>query len=275
MAFLIVHPQLLDGRTFRVPSIELSRLDPRKIDLGDLDFDIDLNRLRELELDGLDPRPVVEQTRRVLHDSLPEPEPTEINVVLSRHGDRLYAGPDHARFGLSSVLARSGIATLEIPAYRGSNARFHAMKRCVRDRFDGYAVNVLTEAPAKGDYMVVHIGGHPEMFGMKDTIQGLAPHTGRLIPNAPVFVFDHAKPNSTDLCDVVAHEVGHAIGLDHTRLCTDIMSYGDCGKKSFRDHEAHCGEYDNRACVDGHETQNSARMLEEHVGRREAAPRVS
>lgn len=288
LAGLLALPHLpaIDGRAW--PDV-LSKVDLRSPDLDRLARRVNLEpvrrfahehlgleiELRSVDLSGLDPRPMMEQTRHALDRALPEPGPRAVKVVLNRDGARLYAGPDHARFGLSSVLARGGIASLEIPAYRGTDRRWSAMKRCVRDRFDRYAVEILSDPPPSGDYMVVHVGGNPDQFGMKKTIQGLAPHTGRLIPNAPVFVFDHAKPNATDLCEVVAHEIGHAIGLDHTRACGDLMSYEDCGKKTFRDRAAACGEWDERDCVDGRATQNSAALLERRVGRRERAPLVS
>lgn len=233
--------------------------------LGELSKNIDLPRFG-------DAVPAIEATRRAIEDVLPEPRAREVNVVLDRDGARLYPGPDMARVGTSSVLFRNGITSLDIPAYEGSDTRWRAFGRCVEERFEGYRVNILDEAPARGDYVVVHVGGSPDLFGYHSNTRGLAPLTGRVIPNAPVFVFTDGDPDAEELCDTAAHEIGHAVGLDHSRVCNDLMSYGDCEDKAFLDEAGACGEYDDRECVDGSPGQSSAEKLERRVGRRSRRP---
>jgi hypothetical protein len=232
-----------------------------------------LERLSDIELPHpTDAVPAIEATRRALEDVLPEPRAREVNVVLDRDGARLYPGPDMARVGTSSVLFRNGISSLDIPAYRGSDARWRSFGRCLEGRFSDYRVNILDAPPAHGDYMVVHVGGSPKMFGYQSNTRGLSPLTGRVIANAPMFVFTDGNPSAKELCDTAAHEIGHAIGLDHSRLCNDLMSYGQCKNKAFRPKAASCGEYEDRACVDGGPVQSSAEKLERRVGRREKKP---
>ncbi len=242
----------------------LRTIDPRNIAMPRIDIE-------QIEMRAGDVVPVA---RRAINRLLPEPSPTRVTVVLNRDGGRLYAGPDHARVGTSSVLMRNQIAALDLPAYRVSDARWRALDKCVRSRFADYRVDVVDEAPASGNYMQVNVGGSPTMLGYQKSTRGLAPYTGRLIPNASVFVFTHGRPTLTELCETAAHELGHALGLDHSRLCSDLMSYGDCGRKAFRDRESRCGEYESRACQDGRERQNSAKKLEDTVGRRPAKPAV-
>jgi hypothetical protein len=234
-----------------------------------------LERLPRVELPRMsDAVPAIEATRRAIEDVLPEPRPRAVTVVLDRDGARLYPGPDMARLGTSSVLFRNGITSLDIPAYQGSDARWRAFTRCVEQRFEGWRVEVLEQPPAHGDYIQVHVGGSPELFGYQSNTRGLAPLTGRVIPNAPVFVFSDGNPSARELCDTAAHEIGHAIGLDHSRLCNDLMSYGECEHKGFRSKPAACGEYEDRDCVDGEPTQSSSEKLERRVGRRANEPGV-
>lgn len=241
--------------------------------------DGNVQALRRVEVAGIDlaevqrrTGDVVPMTRRALNNLLPEPPPREVTVVLNREGRRLYAGPDHARLGTSSVLLRNQVPALDLPGYRVSDRNWNRLGKCIESRFEGYRVNVVEDAPARGDYINVNFGGSPTMLNYQETTRGLAPYTGRLIPNAEVFVFTHGKPGLNELCETAAHEVGHALGLDHSRLCSDLMSYGDCGKKTFRDHEAACGEYEDRECQNGHDHQNSATRLERTVGRRSQSP---
>lgn len=250
---------LRDGNVQALKQIDLDRLDVSQLDLS------------EVELRTGDIVPVA---RRTLNRLMPDPGPQPVTIVLNREGGRLYAGPDHAGIGTSSVLMRNQVAALDVPAYRISDARWRSLKQCVRSRFSGYQVTVVDQAPSSGDYMVVHFGGSPESVGYQKTTRGLAPFTGRLIRNAPVFVFTHGKPDLTELCDTAAHEAGHAIGLDHSRQCTDLMSYRECGKKRFRDRVARCGEWESRDCQDGNQRQNSAAKLEATVGRRPVKPAI-
>lgn len=228
----------------------------------------DLTRVPTFDLSKLDPVPLVHSARRTLHRALPQSGPREVNVVLSREGGTLTAGPEYGPLGLSSVALATGHFRIEVPPLRISDARWQRFQRCVRSRFAPYAINFRDTRPPGSDAIVVHVGGSPSMFGHARTVHGIAPHAGRVLANASVFVFTHHRPSTAAMCNTAAHEIGHALGLDHTRLCSDIMSYTECGPKRFRDRADACGEHSRRECYDGTATQNSAAALRAAVGTR-------
>jgi hypothetical protein len=97
--------------------------------------------------------------------------------------------------------------------------------------------------------------------------------------DAVVHVFSRSvgERDARVLCQVAAHEVGHAMGLDHSMQCGDLMSYprAECGfarDETFVDADAPCGEYEERECHTGSDTQNSYRRLAQLVGLRGGEP---
>ncbi len=192
-----------------------------------------------------------------------------VTVVMSRDGGHVLAGPDDARKRSSSSLANRGLPSVDLQGFRGSDKQWNRLLQCVRDRYADFNVTIVDEAPARGDYVLAMIGGPPSQLELERTVGGLAPHNGDVIPDAVFFVFQTRSTKIRDLCQTTAHEIGHTLGLDHTRLCSDIMSYERCGPKRFRDEHARCGEWDDRDCDLGHSHQNSEQALARAVGYRE------
>lgn len=189
-------------------------------------------------------------------------------VVMSRDGGLIFGGDDDARTRTSSSLANRGLSQVQLAKFRGSDRQWSRLVRCVRDRYAQYDVQIVEQPPAVGDYVLAMVGGPPRQLELEKTVGGLAPHNGSVISDAVVFVFQTRGSKVSELCQTTAHEIGHTLGLDHTRLCSDIMSYERCGPKRFRDQHARCGEWSDRDCDVGDSHQNSEQLIAQAVGYR-------
>jgi hypothetical protein len=168
-----------------------------------------------------------------------------------------------ARAGVSVFLERNGFVTedgVEIPRFG--------------KQYEPFAVDIVDTRPARGHFITAVVGGRASQLGFDDEmIDGVGPFDGDVEPDAVVHVFSQTsgERDIANLCAATAHEVGHALGLDHELYCGDIMSYyGDqCGEPRFVDAEAPCGEDDERDCASGNATQSSYRRLGQLVGFRD------
>ena len=189
-------------------------------------------------------------------------------VVLDRGGGRAYAGPEDADQLRSGVVERNGYAYLDIPEFTGDAQEWQALLACVEGYYADFAVDISDRAPARGPYIRAMIGGPSLDFGFDESVHGIAPWSGRVLREAVAFVFQPDDWDPDHLCEVAAHEIGHALGLDHSRNCSDLMSYESCGPKAFVDEVAPCGEWEDRACSDGRRRQNSYADLMLRIGAR-------
>lgn len=194
--------------------------------------------------------------------------PTPVTVYLHRDGGRVIAGDDDPAQARSGVLRRSGVPLVDVPSFRGTDAQWNQFVGCVENHFRDFDVTVVDERPAGDDYVNVLVGGAPSMLRLGDTVGGVAPYTGGVLPASVVFVFQTPHRSIRSLCDTAAHEIGHTMGLDHSRTCNDVMSYESCASKAFRNEVARCGEWDDRPCADGASAQNTWSTLAAHVGLR-------
>lgn len=193
-------------------------------------------------------------------------------VLLDRNGGRLTAGDEDAAARRSEVLWMRGLAAVNVPKWSRSDAEWDGLVDCVRDRFADYDVQITDERPESTTFVRAMVGGRPSLLGLGSSVGGIAPYNGRVIDQAVVFVFEQSIGSSRSRCEATAHEIGHALGLDHSTACDDVMSYGQCGPKEFLDETAACGEYSGRTCSNGRSTQNSHAMLASNVGVRSVRP---
>ncbi len=202
-------------------------------------------------------------------------EPGPVTVVLHRDGGSVHAAhKDDPGQRLSGILQRQQLAAVDLPPFRGTDREWDTLVGCVRDRFDGLAVNIVDTPPSTGPYTLAFVGGTPELLAYPPTVGGIAPHADRVLESSVLFVFQPPGVLPRSLCETTAHEVGHTLGLDHSRDCTDIMSYESCGPKEFRDGPVACGEWEDRTCEDGESTQDARAQLLAAVGSRPLAPTV-
>jgi hypothetical protein len=194
-------------------------------------------------------------------------------IWLSREGQHLRGGADDSAARLSSVVAQSKNKVLDvaIPKFRGSDKAWKQFVACVQKMYAPFDVLVTDQEPAPGGdgFVLVAVGGKPSLLGYSSRTSGLAPYApGVVVEDPVVFVFSDALGNKVQaMCETAAMEIAHAYGLDHEFLCKDPMSYlSGCGKKSFQDVAARCGEHKARDCGDGRPTQNSVATLTAALG---------
>lgn len=160
----------------------------------------------------------------------------------------------------------------EIPPYNGSDKDFEEVVACIERRFARFAIDFTTEDPGNVPHIEAVLGGHPCQLGLNERVRGVAPLANNcsVVEKAVVFAFAENIKDTNTACEVTAHEIGHALGLDHEYLCDDPMTYLSCGHRSFQDVDARCGTNEPRDCACS-ETQNTVEHLYAVLGAREGA----
>jgi hypothetical protein len=175
-------------------------------------------------------------------------------------------GSEDARTNSSSIAHETGT----IAPWSAPQSSHDAVVDCMESMMSRWNVQIVTEDPGDVAHYELVIGGRPTDLGFDGNYGGVAPFRSdcSVIPNAVTYTFAEVIGNNPQaVCQVAAQEVAHSLGLDHEYLCSDPMSYlTGCGAKTFQDVDARCGEYGERDCYCGGETQNSVEMFDERLG---------
>lgn len=160
----------------------------------------------------------------------------------------------------------------EIPPYNRSDEDFEEVVSCIERRFARFNIDFTTEDPGNTPHIEAVLGGHPCQLGLNERVRGVAPLANNcsVVEKAVVFAFAENIKDTTTACEVTAHEIGHALGLDHEYLCDDPMTYLSCGHRSFQDVDARCGTNEPRDCACS-EKQNTVEHLYSVLGPRDGA----
>lgn len=190
--------------------------------------------------------------------------PPRRTIYVNRHGGTYYPGSENAATNRSSIVSQAST----VSAYEGSEAQWQSLYACIQDQFSRWNVEVTDQDPGSVPHIEAVVGGWPQQIGMGSGVGGVAPmhEDCSIVERAIVFNFSQVLGSVNTTCEVVAQEVGHAIGMDHEYLCSDPMTYlNGCGKKSFQDQTVSCGEYSPRQCMCSAK-QNSVQFMNVRLG---------
>ena len=205
-----------------------------------------------------------------LQRAIAKPAGPPRTVYLSRDRITVAGGIDDAH-ELRTQLIPQGIRR-ELPGYTGSKRSWNRIVACVRSKLSAYNIQIVDKRPRDRGYIMVHVGGRPrDLFGRdRKNMGGVAPYNGRVIRDAMAFVFSQTLRNRRpEICESIAHEIGHTYGLDHSYRCGDLMTYiQGCRNRRFVDAHVRCGESNRRDCENGAVTQNSHEHLLAVLGTR-------
>ena len=185
-------------------------------------------------------------------------------VYLNAHGGTYTPGWDDSSKHRSSIID----GAVQIPAYREGAQAWTELRTCLDQEYARWNVTVTDVDPGTTPHVEAVVGGLPGAVGLPQSVGGVAPMTddGSVIERAVVYVFADNIKNARAECEVAAHEVGHAFGLEHEYLCADPMTYLEgCGHKTFQDRAALCGTDAPEKCRNGGK-QNTVQHLDAMLG---------
>ena len=171
-------------------------------------------------------------------------------VYINANGGTYTPGWDDSSNNKSSIID----GTVRIAPYREGAQAWTELRTCLVKEYARWNVTVTDVDPGQTPHIEAVIGGMPGAVGLPQSVGGVAPmsNDGSVIERAVVYVFAENLRNARYECEVAAHEVGHAFGLEHEYLCADPMTYLEgCGHKTFQDKAAYCGTDSAVTCRNG------------------------
>ncbi len=136
---------------------------------------------------------------------------------------------------------------LHLPEHTVTDQMWNDTVACVRERMRPYNIVVTDQDP--GASVPHHMSlltnqgadigyDSPGLGGISQLSYDCSP-----IDNVISFIFGSLYNNATELCETIAHEAGHAYGLEHIWDCEDLMTYRtDCSYKYFRNEGMRCAQ---------------------------------
>jgi hypothetical protein len=97
---------------------------------------------------------------------------------------------------------------------------------CTQTYFADFPVTLVDQQPATDDYLLAVVGGNMTLFKMIAWGEADTGSDG-IYEGGTAFVFsdDHQTDHRAQrICETLAHEIGHMLGLDHVDACQDLMS---------------------------------------------------
>ncbi len=201
------------------------------------------------------------------------PENGFFTVYLDPGGQMIRASrEDDATQNLSEILGANRRGYVMVPRFPFDGRMWNEVVACTQSRFSGLPINITDRRPDGGRYSMVVVSGSRELFGDTEASGRMSVQPGTVQDRAVGFVYAHefqkqgvGRSSSVvrdSLCGAIAHEIGHALGLEHVSACTDIMRGGNvpaaCVPREFSDRNLPCL---NGRCISGRTTQNSWRYL--------------
>ncbi len=166
-------------------------------------------------------------------------------------------GFEDSRTNTSSILGRA----IELSEWSHSDKDWDNMVNCVRQLYRPFDVVVTDVDPGDRSHFEAMVAGTP-LEGSFTRAGGVSPFTCGIIENAITFTYAAIYDDMREICNIVGQESAHALGLDHELDCSDPLTYlPGCPIKSFQDTDAACGEFVERECSCGGDTQNSVQYL--------------
>ncbi len=192
------------------------------------------------------------------------PNPAAVSHVIylnncQPNGCQLNPGNDNATTNTSSIPNQSST----VSPFNGSAATWNAAVQCIRESYEDFDVEIVTERPTSGGYHMAIVAGTPGQVGMQNGVLGVSPFSCGYISNAVSYTFANLVSNDVaEICWTVAQETAHSWGLDHKYDNRDPMTYLSGGPtyKRFQNEAGSCGEYNARQCSCSYAGTGSSKM---------------
>lgn len=224
------------------------------------------------EIDYVRVSPAQASEHASVHQSLHAAgDPLYLFLNFCQGGCRFAPGSDDARRGTSSIVR----APVELSESVMGDEEHDELLRCLYEIFEPFEITIARERPEGHRYVEAVVAGRPQDLGLSQTIAGVSPLACGLIEYGVNFNFFNAISRLEgvgELCNVIAHETGHTIGLDHAYLCSDVMTYlPHCETPAdFTRTDAQCGGFFVEPCSCGGEHQNSYLTVLKELGPRQS-----